>query len=608
MVRRARGEPFVPQTYHPGLVVLSCLIAVWASYDALRLAGRTSVADVSARPIWLIAGALAMGIAIWSMHFVAMLALHLPVPVSYSVPVGALSVVVSVGLSAVAFTLASRDVSGGRALVAGAVAGVAISGMHFTAMAAMRLAAAVRFDPILVALAVAIAIVVSGAALRLAFGMRRGTSGRGPWLQAGPALLMGGAIVGMHYTAMAAAHFTPAPAAGLSSARLVAATPELAIAVTLGTAAMLAMAELGVIISRREAQVREGEQRFRLLVNEVQDYAIFMLDPAGRVVSWNAGAERLKRYRAEEILGEHYSRFYLPEEVAQGQPERQLQIAATQGRAEDEGWRLRRDGSRFRAHVVITAVHDAAGALVGFTKVTRDVTELRQTEAELAQYRGQLQALAARIESAQEEERSRIAREIHDELGQALTILKLDLGWLRANLPRRPAVSRRIRAMDEILDRTLDALRRLAADLRPTVLDQLGLSAGIRSFARDFEARTGVRTRVNVAAPDIRLDRDLATTAYRIFQEALTNVARHAGARRVDIALHASPEEISLEVRDDGRGISEQELASPGSLGLLGMRERARSQGGDVLITGTPGRGTIVRATLPRRAQVRIAG
>jgi len=162
--------------------------------------------------------------------------------------------------------------------------------------------------------------------------------------------------------------------------------------------------------------------------------------------------------------------------------------------------------------------------------------------------------------------------------------------------------------MDEILDRTLDALRRLAADLRPTVLDQLGLSAGIRSFARDFEARTGVRTRVNVAAPDIRLDRDLATTAYRILQEALTNVARHAGARRVDIALHASPEEISLEVRDDGRGISEQELASPGSLGLLGMRERARSQGGDVLITGTPGRGTIVRATLPRRAQVRIAG
>jgi PAS domain S-box-containing protein len=371
---------------------------------------------------------------------------------------------------------------------------------------------------------------------------------------------------------------------------------------------MLAMAELGVIISRREAQVREGEQRFRLLVNEVQDYAIFMLDPAGRVVSWNAGAERLKGYRAEEILGEHCSRFYLPEDVAQGKPERQLQIATIQGRAEDEGWRLRRDGSRFRAHVVITAVHDAAGALVGFTKVTRDVTELRRTEAELAQYRGQLRALAARIESAQEEERSRIAREIHDELGQALTILKLDLGWLRANLPRRPAVTRRIRAMDEILDRTLDALRRLAADLRPAVLDQLGLRAAIRSLARDFEARTGVRAHVDLAAADVRLDPDLATTAYRILQEALTNVARHAGASRVDIALRVTPQAVSLEVRDDGRGITPRELASPGSLGLLGMRERARSWGGDVHISAAPERGTIVRATLPRRAQVQIAG
>jgi two-component system, NarL family, sensor histidine kinase UhpB len=285
---------------------------------------------------------------------------------------------------------------------------------------------------------------------------------------------MGGGIVGMHYTAMAAAHFSAAPPG------LVAATPELAIAVTLGTAAMLGMAELGVIISRREAQVRESEE--------------------------------------------------------------------------------------------------------------------------------QLRHLAARIESAREEERTKLAREIHDELGQALTILKLDLGWLRTNAPRRPVVTRRIRGMAAMLDRTLDTLHRLATDLRPPLLDQLGLRAAIRALARDFETRTGVRTHVEVAAPDDPLDASLTTTAYRILQEALTNVARHAGASRVDIALRVTPRDVTLEVRDDGCGISAQELESRNALGLLGMRERARSCGGDVHVIGTPGQGTIVRAAFPQPARERGAG
>src|SRR5439155_543130 len=134
---------------------------------------------------------------------------------------------------------------------------------------------------------------------------------------------------------------------------------------------------------RAEQALRETEERFRLLVEGVKEYALFMLDPTGRVVSWNAGAERIKGYRADEILGRHFSRFYPPDDVAQGRPEWELERAVRDGEFEDEGWRVRKDGSRFWANVVITPIRDAQGALVGFAKVTRDLTELRRAEAEL---------------------------------------------------------------------------------------------------------------------------------------------------------------------------------------------------------------------------------
>src|SRR5947209_535364 len=129
--------------------------------------------------------------------------------------------------------------------------------------------------------------------------------------------------------------------------------------------------------------LRRAEDYFRLLLDSVQEYAIFLLDPQGRVTTWNAGAERIKGYKAEEILGQHFSRFYPPEDVAQGLPDKWLRLAAANGHFEAEGWRLRKDGSRFWADVVITALHDADGRLVGFAKVTRDVTQRRQTEQQL---------------------------------------------------------------------------------------------------------------------------------------------------------------------------------------------------------------------------------
>ena len=404
----------------------------------------------------------------------------------------------------------------------------------------------------------------------------------------------------MHYTAMAAAQFSAAPlTAGSVSGHVVPATPQLAIVVTLGTAAMLGMAQLGAIISRREERVQQAEERFRLLVDGVQEYAILTLDPEGRITSWNAGVERISGYSAGEVLGRHFSLFYEEPDVAQGTPQQHLKAAAERGWSEDEGWRIRKDGTRFWANVLITAVRDSAKALVGFSLITRDITERKRVQTELVQQRARLRALATRLEAAREEERTKIAREIHDELGQALTALQLDLNWLDHNLHDRTALKPKVQHMTTVLRDTLTAMQGLAAELRPPVLDRLGLRAAILALAREFESRTGVRSRVEVTAEEVALDGDLATAIYRILQEALTNVSRHAGATRVDIVFRHTPARLELEVRDDGRGITEQELADHRSLGLLGMQERAQNWGGEVSIDGIPGQGTWVRVTIP---------
>jgi PAS domain S-box-containing protein len=593
----------VPKTYDPVLVVLSVLIAVWASYDALILAGRISLADARTRPMWLAAGSLAMGIGVWSMHFLGMLALRLPVPVSYNIPLAVVSVLVAIAASAVAFALVSREILGRRWFVAAGVwMGLAIAGMHYTGMAAMRLPAMVRYDPRGVTFSIVIAIAGSLAALQLAF--RAGSLPRAfdRWPKAAPAALLGLAVVGMHYTAMAAARFTPRPLpANWTSAAAVPATTELATLVALGTAAMLGMAHLGVLISRREEQLR-----FQAAVLENVGDVVVATDRDGCIIYWNKGASAVFGYSADEMLGEPPRGFLPPPAAVADRPD-----ARPTGPPHPSEWQAKRkDGTPVWLDWKIATMHDAAGEAIGLVAAGKDVTERKRVEAELAQYRGQLRALAARIESAREDERTRIARELHDELGQALTVLKLDLGWLAANIPKRTALARKIRDMAEILEQTLDALRRLAGELRPPALDQLGLRAAIRVLAQEFEARTGVCCRVEVATENGTLDERLAAAVYRILQEAITNVARHARATQVDILLGVTPRDLALEVRDNGRGITERELADRASLGLLGMRERAQSWGGEVAITGTPGEGTRVHVTIPlgEGSERRMAG
>lgn len=230
---------------------------------------------------------------------------------------------------------------------------------------------------------------------------------------------------------------------------------------------------------------------------------------------------------------------------------------------------------------------------------------LQDQEAILVDMVDQLRALAGRLQAVREEERTRIARAIHDELGQALTALKMDLAWLQTRLAKSrkeewvPPLLVRAKGMSQLLDDLVQKVRHIATELRPGVLDNLGLAAAIEWQAQDFQNRSGIRCRVATDLKDLDLERDRSTAAFRILQEALTNVARHASANEVRISLHQVVATVILEVADNGRGIADHEITHPCSLGILGMRERAALVGGELHVTRCPGQGTKVTVRIP---------
>ena len=231
----------------------------------------------------------------------------------------------------------------------------------------------------------------------------------------------------------------------------------------------------------------------------------------------------------------------------------------------------------------------------------------RRAEEQLRQSHEQLRALSVYLQSVREEERTRIAREVHDELGQALTGCKLDLSWIASKLPRDQApLIEKARALTSHIDSTIQTVRRISAELRPGVLDHLGLVAALEWQANEFQNRTGIKCDVHTNLREAVLDQDLSTTLFRIFQETLTNVIRHAGATRVKVELKQDESHIRLEVLDNGRGIARDEISKGKSMGLLGMRERATLLGGMFRIGRLArGSGTRVRVSIPlhRRSQ-----
>jgi signal transduction histidine kinase len=234
-----------------------------------------------------------------------------------------------------------------------------------------------------------------------------------------------------------------------------------------------------------------------------------------------------------------------------------------------------------------------------------DITERKQSEQALRASREQFRALAARVQTVREEERGRVAREIHDVLAQELTSLKIDVTLLShllagpSGTPANGLVREKLASMTLATDEAIQSVQKIATELRPMVLDSLGLCAAIEWQLQDFQGRTGIQCQSSLPAEDPPLDQNRSTALFRILQESLTNVARHAAATRVDIRLQSEPEKITLVVSDNGRGIPESQANAPGAMGLLGMRERALLLGGRCEISGSPGQGTRVEAQLP---------
>lgn len=343
----------------------------------------------------------------------------------------------------------------------------------------------------------------------------------------------------------------------------------------------------------------EIDHRYRLLVETVLDYAIFMLDTSGNVTSWNLGAQRIKGFTPNEIIGRHFSIFYTEEDIAEHKPESLLASAASAGLAQDEGWRVRKDGSRFWADVNITAVYDESERLLGFAKITRDLTD-RHRLLELER----TAETAALVQRAREQEQKRIARELHDDLGQQIAALRMSLSCYEAEHPdSSPDAEPRGRVTLEEINRQLESMatsvRRIAANLRPPILDDLGLDAAIEWLAQDFSQLYGLRVRCRIEAPTDVLNEQAAITLYRVAQEALTNVVKHARARQVTVKLRSDAHCYELRIEDDGVGLQQEAMPRADAFGILGMRERILQLGGILQIESRPGSGVSILARVP---------
>jgi len=228
----------------------------------------------------------------------------------------------------------------------------------------------------------------------------------------------------------------------------------------------------------------------------------------------------------------------------------------------------------------------------------RQINTRRKMVGELIESLENLRRLSTYLRQSNESERTIVAREIHDELGQSLTALKLNTNWLFNHLQDKQ-LRQKVKAMAEIIDSTISTVKKICTDLRPGVLDDLGIAAALEWQSGNFQNMTGIKCAFHAGSAEVSLDKDKATCLFRIFQEILTNVTRHAQATRVKVDLKCQPRYIVLLVQDNGVGISEEHVSSPNSLGLLGMTERARSVGGQFKIKGTAGRGTTVTVKIP---------
>ena len=356
---------------------------------------------------------------------------------------------------------------------------------------------------------------------------------------------------------------------------------------------------------RMRGALGEAQARLVAIVDSAMD-AVITVDEAQKIALFNRAAEQVFGARREEVLGTPLDRF-LPERFREAHSGHIANFGRTGVTGRRMGdvttlWARRADGSEFPIEASISQAVE--GGKRYFTVILRDITLRKQAEDALRAQQKELRELSARVLEAREQEKTRIARELHDELGQLLTALKMDLAWLREKLPQNELLEK-ANEMGAMLDQTVASTRRISADLRPLMLDDLGLADAATWLAQDFAKRSGVACDCRIAPPDAlrEASKSVATAVYRALQESLTNVARHSGAKNAWVLLEARDGAIHLEVEDDGRGISAEDLAKARSLGLKGMRERFAYLGGALEITGAPRGGTRLRVQVPMQGK-----
>jgi signal transduction histidine kinase len=261
---------------------------------------------------------------------------------------------------------------------------------------------------------------------------------------------------------------------------------------------------------------------------------------------------------------------------------------------------MARDLAKHRKHLEELVEERTSELESANEQLQKEIAERKASEKQLKQSRERLRDLASHLESIREEERSRIAREIHDELGQALTALKMDIHWVGQRLSNdQGLLLEKTKSISNLIDTTTQSVQRISSELRPGLLDDLGLSAAVEWQTAEFQNRTGIPCEIVSDPEDISLDHAVSTAVFRVFQEALTNIARHAGATEVKVVLKKHQGMVQLIVRDNGKGVTEEQIADERSFGLIGMRERVHHFGGDLRVSGVSSQGTTVTASIP---------
>ena len=607
-----------PGSHDPVLVALSILVAALSSYTALDLATRMRATSGRASLGWLGAAAVAMGGGIWSMHFVAMLAFSVPgMEVSYDPLITLLSLAIPILVAAIAFVVVSQRP--GALLASGFGMGLAISGMHYTGMAAMRMPAFIAYDPLWVALSIAVAIGASIVALWLAFR----TTNVLERLSAG--VVMGIAISGMHYAAMAGSLFVHTEVGPVHAGHGTVGQAPLAFLIAGLTIVILGIGLAAAVYDRstaerahREAEaLRRSEERFRLLVEGVADHAIFMLAPDGKVANWNLGAQRLMGY-GEEIVGAHYSILHPPEDRSSDLPEDALLEARRDGKSAREGWRLRKDGIRLWAETTTQAVRNERGETVGFAQIVRDVTERRRAQEALDRTRDAL-VMSQKMETIGQLTGG-VAHDFNNLLGAILGSLEL--------------VKRRLETNDSKIHRLLDnaihgaqrgasLTQRMLAfarkqDLKPVVVDVPAVVRGMAALLK-FDPGIRIETHFPLELPKVKVDANQLELA--ILNLAVNARDAMAGDGVISIAAReeqaagglAAGRYVALSVSDSGCGMDEETLrraqepfyttkgvGKGTGLGLSMVRGLAEQSGGTLVLRSRVREGTTAEIWLPR--------